>query len=84
MSDSNTPLIYVKSGCPWCSEATEFLDDHGIEYKTVDVHADSKAFEEMKKISGQSKAPTMVWNGEILADFGAAELEPWLRERDLI
>jgi hypothetical protein len=32
----------------------------------------------MKRISGQTKAPVLDWSGEILADFGAAELEPFL------
>jgi hypothetical protein len=36
---------------------------------------------EMKRLSGQSKAPVLDWSGEILADFGATELVPFLDAR---
>jgi hypothetical protein len=35
--------------------------------------------QEMVDLSGQSKAPTMDWDGEVLADFGVDELVPFLR-----
>jgi glutaredoxin len=51
----------------------------GIEYKAVNVSKDDDAFEEMVRLSGQSYAPTLVVNGEVLADFGPEELEPFLK-----
>jgi len=78
------PLLYVKPGCPWCAEAESYLQQHGIAYDKTDVNADRAAFDEMKKLSGQTKAPTMRWNGEILADFGADELDAFLRERNVV
>jgi glutaredoxin 3 len=78
------PFLYLKSGCPWCSEAEAYLQDRGIAYGKVDVHADPDALAEMKRLSGQTKAPTMRWDAEILADFGVEELELFLRERNVI
>ncbi|MDX6767523.1 MAG: glutaredoxin family protein [Candidatus Methylacidiphilales bacterium] len=78
MSDTN-PKLYVKTGCPWCAEAIEFLDKHRITYQKVTVSNNPAAMDEMVTLSGQTKAPTLDWHGEILADFGAAELEPFLR-----
>lgn len=77
------PIMYVKPGCPWCQEALEFLDDHGIGYRLKDVTRDSAAFSEMEKKSGQTKTPTMDWNGKVLADFGTEELVPFLREQNV-
>ena len=37
--------------------------------------------QEMIALSGQSKAPTMDYHGEILADFGVDELIPFLKAR---
>lgn len=79
-----TPDIYVKPGCPWCEEAMAFLDEHKIKYNKIDVISDQKAFVEMIRISGQSKSPTMKWGDDILSDFGVAELEPFLKQRDVI
>lgn len=78
------PKLYVKTGCPWCHEAIDFLDQHKIKYQTITVTGDQKAFDQMVKISGQSKAPVLDWDGEILSDFGAAELEPFLKELGVI
>jgi glutaredoxin len=78
------PILYVKAGCPWCDEAEDFLKEHGITYDRVNVSADRAGFEKMRELSGQTKAPTMDWAGEVLADFGANELEAFLRERNLV
>lgn len=77
------PILYTKPGCPWCEEAVEFLDGHGVGYRLVDVTRDTGAFKEMERKSGQTKAPTLDWNGKILADFGTDELVPFLQEQNV-
>jgi glutaredoxin 3 len=77
------PILYVKRGCPWCDEAIEFLDGHGVGYRLKEVNSDSAAYAEMQKKSGQTKAPTLDWNGKILADFGTDELVPFLRQQNV-
>ncbi len=78
------PFLYVKDGCPWCEEAEDYLRDHGIAYGKADVHVDPDALAEMRRLSGQTKAPTMRWGDEILADFGADELDAFLRQRNIV
>ncbi len=75
------PVLYTKIECPWSAEAREVLDRHGIAYDERIVTSDAAACVEMMRISGQTKAPVLDWSGEILADFGAAELEPFLAAR---
>jgi len=78
---SKRPVLYTKIGCPWCIEAREVLDRRGIVYDEKVVTTDPAAAAEMQRLSGQTKAPVLDWSGEILADFGAAELEPFLARR---
>jgi glutaredoxin 3 len=78
---SSLPVFYTKTGCPWCEEAREVLASRGIAYDEKVVSSDPEAFAEMRRISGQSKAPVLDWAGDILADFGATELEPFLAKR---
>ena len=77
----NERVLYVKSGCPWCVEVVGYLRDHDIAVRTVVVSGDRAAMEEMVALSGQSKAPTLDWEGEVLADFGVDELVPFLEWR---
>lgn len=81
MALDSLPILYVKTGCPWCTEAITFLTEHGISYREQNVTKDSHAKAEMERKSGQTKAPTLDWNGKILADFGVEELIPFLRDR---
>ena len=67
--------LFIKPYCGWCHKASRWLDDHDVEYETIDVIADDEAFDEMVKLSGQELAPVIDVNGEILADFGPEELE---------
>lgn len=69
--------LFIKPGCPWCSEATQWLDQHGVKYQTLDVIRDTAARAEMLKLTGQTKAPSIDVDGQILADFGADELAAW-------
>ena len=83
VSTKELPILYVKPGCPWCHEAVEFLDGHGVSYRLVDVLSDTQAFAEMRRKSGQTNAPTFDWHGKILADFGTDELIPFLHEQNV-
>ncbi|MEO8045511.1 MAG: glutaredoxin family protein [Spartobacteria bacterium] len=68
------PILYVKRGCPYCAAATKYLDQQQIAYEAVEVRGDPAQMEKLQEISGQTKTPTMIWNGDVLADFGTDEL----------
>lgn len=72
-------ILYIKRGCPWCVTAENWLQSEGFTYKAVDVLSDQAAFETMRRISGQSKAPVLETDdGRVLADFGPEELPGFL------
>ena len=77
----NERVLYVKTGCPWCVEVQDYLRKHRIAVRTVVVSGNRSAMDEMVALSGQSKAPTLDWEGEVLADFGVDELVPFLKGR---
>jgi glutaredoxin len=78
------PKLYVKIGCPWCEEALSFLDQKKISYEKIVVSGNASAMQEMIDLSGQSKAPTMDWDGNVLADFGVDEFLPFLKKRGIL
>jgi glutaredoxin len=72
--------LFVKPFCGWCHEAKEWLDEHEIKYEELDVTSDRAAFNEMKELSGQTLAPVIEVDGEVLADFGVDQLEKFWKK----
>ena len=80
MYQPTTVRLFIKPFCGWCAEAVEWLDSHKIKYNTLDVTTDRAALDEMVRLSGQSCAPVIEVDGEMLADFGASELAQFWSE----
>ncbi len=78
------PVLYIKPGCPWCDDVVAYLAKKKIAVKVMVVSGNREAMQEMIDLSGQSKAPTLDWHGEVLADFGVEELVPFLKERNVL
>ena len=72
--------LFIKPYCGWCHKAERWLKDHGVQYETLDVIADADAFDEMVELSGQTLAPVIDVDGEVLADFGPEELEKFWKK----
>jgi len=66
--------LFIKSYCGWCQKAIRWLDERGIKYESLDVIADQEAYDEMVELSGQTLAPVIDVDGDVLADFGPDEL----------
>lgn len=75
------PILYMKTGCPWWTEAADFRSGHGIDHRKIDVNED--AFVRMRQLSGQTKAPMPDWHDRVMPDFGVDELKPFLRVQNV-
>lgn len=78
------PKLYVKTGCPYCRAALEWLDEHKVGYDKIDVVGNRELMQQLQEISGQTKTPTMQLNGDVLADFDVEQLEPFLQKHNAI
>ena len=74
--------LFIKPDCGWCHEAMEWLEENGLAFEELDVTSDGAARKEMKSLSGQTLAPVIDVDGEVLADFGVDELEEWWRKME--
>jgi glutaredoxin 3 len=83
MNTDDLPILYVKTGCPWCHEVVAFLTQNGVAYREKNVTDAAGAFDEMVTKSHQKKAPVLDWHGKILADFGVEELVPFLQKQSV-
>ena len=80
MYKPTTVQLFIKPFCGWCDEVMEWLDRNKIKYISLDVTSDRAAWDEMVRLSGQSSAPVIEVDGEMLADFGASELAQFWNE----
>ncbi len=71
--------IYTAEGCPWCKKTKEFLKQHNIKYKEIDVGKDEGAAEEMLKKSGHMGVPVVDVNGKIIVGFDKQKLKEALK-----
>jgi glutaredoxin 3 len=76
-------VVYVKSWCPWCVEALDYLKRHGYAFEVRDVQQDPEAYARMREISRQSLTPTLEVDGRVLADFDTGQLEAFLEQHGL-
>ena len=69
----NTPILYVKSGCPWCTEALSYFSANNVRLETREVRSNKVFMDQMVKLSGQTKTPTFALDNFIVADFDVGE-----------
>lgn len=72
--------LFIKPGCPWCTDAVEWLDARGWDYETLDVVRDRAARQEMFDLTGQTRAPSAEIDGHVIADFDTGQLEHFLKQ----
>ncbi len=76
--------LYVKTWCPWCVRAWNWLDAHGYRYDLIDVEKNRADYDEMIRLSGQRLTPTLVTaSGAVLPDFGPEELDGFLAKHNI-
>jgi glutaredoxin len=75
--------LYSRNLCGWCIEAKEYLKRIGLSFEEVDVGANPTAFAEMVQISRQRYVPTIVVNGQVLANFDVTQLEQFLEAQGI-
>jgi glutaredoxin 3 len=74
-------IAYTKTGCPWCIGVTDYFKEKGIEFEEKNVSQDQVLFEEMKNISGQTKAPVVIIDGHMLADTDRDAVDSYLNKQ---
>ena len=61
--------LFVTPSCPYCFTLKEFLKEHNIKFKEIDVSQDEKAREEMIKKAGKMEVPVIEIDGQIVVGF---------------
>ena len=79
-----TLKLYVKTWCPWCVMAQQWLDGRGYRYELIDVERSRASYEEMIRLSGQRLTPTLSAGDLVLPDFGPEELAAFVKKHGIV
>lgn len=74
--------LYITPGCPYCFTLGEFLKEHNIDFKEIDVSKDEKARDEIIKKSGQMGVPILEVDGKIVTGFDKEKITKLLKIKD--
>jgi glutaredoxin 3 len=61
--------LFTTPACPRCFVLKQFLEEHNIDFKEIDVSQDKKALEELVEKTGKMEAPVLDIDGEIVVGF---------------
>lgn len=66
----STVKIFTKPGCPYCAAAMADLQARKVPFEQIDAQGDLQAREEMRRLSGGLKVPTIVQpDGSVTVGF---------------
>jgi glutaredoxin-like YruB-family protein len=71
--------VYSTATCPWCDRAKQFLKEHHIKFEEINVIADPKAREDMKRKSGQMGVPVIEIGSKIIVGYDEDALKDALK-----
>lgn len=71
--------VYSTPTCPFCHMVKDYLKQHKIEFKDVNVAEDQKAAMEMIRKSGQQGVPVTDVDGTIIVGFDRESLDRALK-----
>lgn len=71
-------VVYSTPSCSWCTTLKNYLKDHNIKFRDIDVSRDAKAAEDMVKRSGQQGVPQTTINGKVIIGFDKTRIDKLL------
>ncbi len=71
--------VYTTPVCPYCFTLKEFLKEHNVKFKEIDVSQNEKVKKEIVKKTGKLEVPVVEINGEIMVGFDKEKITELLK-----
>lgn len=79
MAKQQKVVMYGTKTCIWCAKTREFLKEHRIKYKEINVGNNEKAAHKMIEKSGQNGTPVIEVGKEMIIGFDKDRLRKLLK-----
>ena len=71
--------VFALSTCPYCGRTKKFLDEHSVDYESVDVdllegEAQDKVLREVEDMTGRQSFPVVVTDAGVIVGHDEAKL----------
>ena len=66
--------VYTSSTCPYCTLATDYLDEKGVEYEEKNITESSEAREELMQM-GHTGVPIILVDDEEIVGFDKVKID---------
>ena len=67
--------VYTTPTCPFCKKAKTWLQEHGIDYKEINVLEDEAARDHIVQKSGQTGVPQIEIGEKVIVGFDEEALQ---------
>jgi len=67
-------VVFTTPSCSWCRVVKDYLKQHQIEFKAIDISRDEKAASDMVRRTGQQGVPVTLINNRPVIGFDKAQL----------
>lgn len=74
------PILFVKTGCPYCHAALEYFKEHNVDLEIHNVRENPKDMQKLVDVSGQHRTPTFIYGDFIVKDFDIDEFKAALEQ----
>ena len=74
--------VFTTPACSRCFVLKQFLEEHKIDFKEIDVSQDKKALEELIEKTGQMEVPVVEINGEMVVGFDKNKIVKLLKIKE--
>ncbi len=78
MEQQKKVIVFVSPTCKWCRALKQYLRDHKIRFKEIDVTRDQKAAQDMVRRTGQMGVPVVLINNRPIVGFDKPKINKLL------
>ena len=71
-------VVYSTPSCSWCTTLKNYLKEHNVTFRDIDVSHNEKAASEMVKRSGQQGVPQTIIGGSVIIGFDKPRIDKLL------
>lgn len=71
----NNIAVYTTSSCPWCTKVKDYLKNHGLPFREINVENQPEAGMQMQRATGQRGVPQLNINGSWVVGFDKAKID---------